>query len=430
MCYAIPGQVVAIDGTKVTVAYYGEHKTAWNELKKLTIGDYVYAQGGYIIEKIPTQEALDILDAWKETFFLLQETDQQLTKIPKDPNVNPAVRRILDKAAESRQLSRTELSVLMDLTEPAELELLYKTANFLRHKHLGNSCCVHGILEFANYCTQACQYCGISIDMTVQRYRLSADQLVAAALQAIREYGFKALVLQSGEDAYPVEELAQIIERIKQEAAVLIFVSVGEVGVAGLQRLYQAGARGVLMRFETSNEVLYATIRPGRKLSDRITLLKAAYEMGFLVITGGLIGIPGQTTDDILNDILLTKELNAEMFSFGPFLPVPGTVLEKATKPDPALVMKTLAISRLVDPSNAKILVTTGFETLHPLAREQGLMAGANSVMLNVTPLPYREYYSIYPNRAHIYEPLSGQITTTLALLKKLGRAPTDLGVN
>jgi biotin synthase len=131
-----------------------------------------------------------------------------------------------------------------------------------------------------------------------------------------------------------------------------------------------------------------------------------------------------------LNDILLTKELNAEMFSFGPFLPVPGTVLEKATKPDPALVMKTLAISRLVDPSNAKILVTTGFETLHPLAREQGLMAGANSVMLNVTPLPYREYYSIYPNRAHIYEPLSGQITTTLALLKKLGRAPTDLGVN
>jgi biotin synthase len=93
------------------------------------------------------------------------------------------------------------------------------------------------------------------------------------------------------------------------------------------------------------------------------------------------------------------------------------------------LVLKVLAISRLVDPKNAKIVVTTGFETLDPEARRKGLLAGANSVMLNVTPEKYKKLYNIYPNRAQVEESIEEQIKTTLELLYSLGRAPTDLGL-
>ena len=88
-----------------------------------------------------------------------------------------------------------------------------------------------------------------------------------------------------------------------------------------------------------------------------------------------------------------------------------------------------MAVVRLADPVNAKILVTTGFETLDPKARELGLMAGANSVMLNVTPEKFSKNYTIYPNRAHSSEDIQSQIETTLTLLRSIGRAPTDLGV-
>jgi len=210
-----------------------------------------------------------------------------------------------------------------------------------------------------------------------------------------------------------------LIKEIKARHAVLIFISVGEVGKEGLAKLYQAGARGLLARFETSNPALYANLHPGDKLQDRIDELKHAYELGYLILTGGLIGLPTQTEVDLLNDILLAKELHTEMYSFGPVLP---------DGPPTSLVLKTLAVARIVDPM-AKILVTTGFETLDPAARRLGLLAGGNSVMLNVTPLKYRKLYGIYPDRAHVEEEIGDQIKETLDLLRSLGRAPTDLGI-
>ncbi len=121
----------------------------------------------------------------------------------------------------------------------------------------------------------------------------------------------------------------------------------------------------------------------------------------------------------MLNDILLTKELNAEMFSFGPVIP---------KRDREGMVLKVLAISRLVDPKNAKIVVTTGFETLDPEARTLGLMAGGKFVMINVTPMKYRKIYSIYPDRAHENETIEKQIDETVELLQTAGPCSDGYG--
>jgi len=148
--------------------------------------------------------------------------------------------------------------------------------------------------------------------------------------------------------------------------------------------------------------------------------LRDAYDLGYLILTGGLIGLPGQTEEDLLNDILLAKKLHAEMYTFGPVLP---------NGPKSELVLKVLSVSRIVDPENAKIVVTTGFETLDQEARRLGLLAGANSMMLNATPMKYRKLYNIYPDRAHVEEKIENQIEDALKILYDLGRAPTDLGL-
>jgi biotin synthase len=432
MCYAIPGKVEIIEQKIVTVDYYGEKRKAINELDKLKVGDYVFAQGGYVIQIVPEAEAKSILEMWKELFWQLQETDVRLSSPGSETSSDRKLSKMLDKAMESRELDKEELLYLLHLQDEEGLSLLCKSGNFLRQKHLGNSCCVHGIIEFSNYCAQNCLYCGIAAgNSKVHRYRMSDEEIVGTAIQAIEAYGFKALVLQSGEDPeYPAPRIASIIREIKKSAAALIMVSPGEVGVEGLKELYEAGARGLLMRFETSNPALYEKIRPGNKLETRLSQLRAAYEMGYLVLTGSLIGIPGQMEEDILSDIMLAKSLHAEMFSFGPFIPHPDTPLGKHPLDSSRKILKTLAVSRIVDPENAKILVTTAFETLDKEAREKGLSAGANSVMLNITPYQYKKEYAIYPNRAHVEESIPDQIEKTLSLLKSLGRAPTDLGVN
>ncbi|MEA3493892.1 MAG: radical SAM protein [Candidatus Margulisiibacteriota bacterium] len=433
MCYAIPGKVEKIDGKIITLTYFGETKQAINELDDLKVGDYIYAQGGYAIKNIPQTEAISILTTWKETFFELQELDLRLSRIDVEKSgADKKLSLILDKALEDLPLKDAELLYLLNLEKDKELELLYKSANFLRQKHLSNSCCVHGIIELSNYCSQGCHYCGIAnSNKSINRYRMSKEEILEAADIAVEKHGFQALVLQSGEDNYfSVDDLADIIKAVKSKHAVLIFISFGEVGIPGLQKLYDAGARGLLMRFETSNPSLYNQLHPGRTLRTRIEHIEAAYKMGYLIITGGLAGLPGQTKEDLLADILLAKRLHTEMYSFGPFIPHPESILKDTPPPTTKNVLKILAVSRLNDAKNAKILVTTGFETLDKKAREQGLMAGANSVMLNVTPDKFKPNYEIYPNRAHAAESIQQQIETTLAILRGMGRAPTDLGVN
>ncbi|RLB03449.1 MAG: [FeFe] hydrogenase H-cluster radical SAM maturase HydE, partial [Deltaproteobacteria bacterium] len=429
MCYAIPGKVEQIQGKTVIVDYFGEKKKAYNETEGLCPGDYIYAQGGYVIEKVPRDDALQILSMWKEAFFRLQKTDLLLSKIDIDPDfTDKKLLRILDRAMQRVKLTKAELSYLMDLEEEQALEALYKTANFLRFKYHRNACCVHGIIEISNWCRKDCAYCGISLhNSNLKRYRMNKQEIMDAVYQAVEVNKFKALVLQSGEDTgYSTKELSAIIREIKEKFAVLIFITFGEVGIDSLQELFSAGARGLLLRFETSNPDLYHNFCPAGNWQVRMEHIKAAYKMGYLIATGGLIGLPGQSRQDIINDILLAKELSAEMFSFGPFMPHPDTPLGRNQPPLEKEVLKTLALSRLIDAENAKILVTTAFETLSPNARQKGLMAGASSFMLNATPQKYRNLYSIYPNKAHNNEDLSFQIQETISLLQSLGRAPAD----
>jgi biotin synthase len=422
MCYTIPGKVVEISGKTAVIDYFGEKRKAINELAGLKVGDYIYAQGGFLINVVPEKEALQVLDDWRDIFFALQRTDVRLSRLELDEiGVDKSFIRILDKAAEAKPLSREELLTLIRTNNKKEMNLLFKVANFLRQKYLKNACCVHGIIEFSNYCKNDCVYCGIRKGANISRYRMTDAEILNAVDEAVNKFGFKALVLQSGEDPeFTSDRLAKLVKEIKKRYAVLIFVSVGEIGLDGLQKLYDAGARGLLMRFETSNLKLYSKLHCGDKFSERLQDIKDAYKIGYLVLTGGLIGLPGQTEEDLLNDILLTKELHAEMFSFGPVLP---------EGPSTEMVLKVLAVSRIIDPKNAKIVVTTGFETLEKEARSLGLMAGANSMMLNVTPVKYRGLYSIYPGRAHEKEEIDTQIKEAVDLLYSLGRAPTDIGI-
>jgi biotin synthase len=432
MCYAIPGKVKAIDKKIVTVDYFGEEKKAINEIDGLVLGDYIYAQGGYVVERLSPSSAESILNVWKETFFQLQEVDLRLSQLDLEKEgVDKKTSLILDKTLEGGILTLKEAQYFLSLENPRAIELLGKVANFIRQKNLKNSCCVHGIIEISNHCLQACTYCGISkSNLSLTRYRMTPDEVVASALEAVTAYGFKALVLQSGEDGgYTIEDLTFIIRSIKERAGVLICISFGEVGIDGLRRLYEAGARALLMRFETSNPYLYEKVHPGLKFDTRISHIKEALAMGYLIMTGGLIGIPGQTIDDIADDLFLAKELKAEMFSFGPFLPHPRTALGNVLPPPEELILKALSVARLIDPENAKILITTAFETLSDQARLKGLLAGANSVMLNITPDEKRPNYEIYPDRKHSKTKITQQIDETLSLLRSLGRAPTDLGI-
>jgi len=427
MCYAIPGKITELKGKIAIVDYFGEKRNVLNEFITVQRGDYVYAQGGIIVDKIPEKDAIEILKLWKEQFFELKKIDKRLAQPAKIPNARNIL-EILQKVNLKKELSKNELMDLLRLKDKSSLKLLYQTANNIRQKEHDNACCVHGIIEFSNYCKNNCLYCGIRRDRQIKRYRMDVDEIMNVARCAVNELGFKALVLQSGEDYwYDEKKLYKIVKEIRK-LNILIFLSIGIRNKKTYQRLYKAGARAILLRFETSNRRLFQELRPKTSFDERIELIKFLKKIGYIVATGFLIGLPGETDEDVINNILLTKSLNADMYSFGPLIPAKGTPLENLKPVDEDVVLKTISISRFVD-RNSKILVTSALETLGKDAKKRGLLAGANSLMINVTPKHYKKLYELYRGRPDRDKKIEENIKETVDLLYSLGRAPTDLGV-
>lgn len=257
---------------------------------------------------------------------------------------------------------------------------------------------------------------------------MTPEEILKAAEYGVNELGFKALVIQSGEDNwYSEETLAQIVRSLKK-LGILIFLSIGTRSKETYKRLFDEGARAALLRFETSDEDLFRKLRPGTELSERLDLIKYIRDLGYVLATGFIVGLPGESPERIIDNILLTRSLKPDMYSFGPLIPSEGTPLEGHTQVDKDTVLKAIAACRFAD-KDAKILVTTALETLDNSAKREALSAGANSMMINITPPEYRKLYSIYDKRAGVEDEVKTSIKEALDLLYSLGRAPTDLGI-
>jgi len=132
--------------------------------------------------------------------------------------------------------------------------------------------------------------------------------------------------------------------------------------------------------------------------------------MGYEIGSGVMVGIPGQTYDDLAADVEAFAELDLEMIGVGPYLPHPQTPLglvghaDDQPPNDELMTYKMIALARLACPQ-ANIPSTTALATLNrTTGRELGLMRGANIVMPNLTPVQYRALYEIYPAKACIFE--------------------------
>ncbi len=324
--------------------------------------------------------------------------------------------------------------------EPARLEVLWRRADAVRRAHVGDAVHLRGLIEISNVCVRLCAYCGLRApNHAVERYRMSADEILACARQA-RDFGYGTVVLQAGEDpGLTCELVGNVVRRIKRETGLAVTLSLGERPREELAAWREAGADRYLLRFETSNGPLFDAIHPprgaregdwrdasrdGSGLTNRISQLRALRELGYEVGSGVMIGIPGQTYADLARDIALFRELDLDMIGCGPFLPHPATPLgsvtpasESVSEPRPGrpapddqvpgselMAYKVIALARLVCP-RANIPSTTALATINPArGRELGLSRGANIVMPNLTPPHYRTKYEIYPGKACITE--------------------------
>ena len=231
----------------------------------------------------------------------------------------------------------------------------------------GRTVALRGLVECSNVCAKNCLYCGIRRgNAKVRRYRMSADEIVEAASWAA-ENGYGSVVLQAGEIQSEENALfyEQILGRLHARfgESLGITLSLGEQSPETYRRWRRAGAHRYLLRIETSNPELYARLHPaGHSWAARLECLRSLRDAGFIVGTGVMIGVPGQTPADLAGDIAFFRDEGVDMIGMGPYLPHPDTPLAAGATavaaPAFELTLRMIALARLVIPE-ANIASTT-----------------------------------------------------------------------
>ena len=311
------------------------------------------------------------------------------------------MKKIVDGLKENRFLSFDEFKTIKECGDSESVEYLFSMGAQTARQYYGRNIFVRGLIEFTNHCRNDCYYCGIrASNKNINRYRLSSDEILQCCKNGY-SLGFRTFVLQGGEDMnYSDDFCAEIIERIKRSYPdCAITLSIGERSRSSYQRYFDAGADRYLLRHETADILHYEKLHPGKmSFENRMRCIRDLKEIGYQTGVGFMVGSPFQTDESLYADLRFIKETEPQMVGIGPFVPHKDTPFAGYPQGSGALTLKLLSIIRLMLPS-VLLPATTALGTIDPKGREKGILAGANVVMPNLSPVMHRKDYSLYDNK-------------------------------
>lgn len=310
------------------------------------------------------------------------------------------MKQLIDRLAAEHILPREDLVRLIAGVTPGLSEYLFDKSRAAAQQTFGNRIYVRGLIEFTNYCKNNCYYCGIRAASHAKRYRLSEEDILSCC-ESGYGLGFRTFVLQGGEDPYFTDErLIPIVAEIRRRYPdCAITLSAGERSEESYRALFEAGANRYLLRHETADDAHYRLLHPANlSLAHRKQCLWTLREIGYQVGTGFMVGSPGQTPETLAEDLWFIHELQPQMIGIGPFLPHHDTPFAKKPKGSYEQTLFLIGMLRLMRP-DALIPATTALGTIDPMGREKGILAGANVVMPNLSPVRVRKQYELYDNK-------------------------------
>ncbi len=308
---------------------------------------------------------------------------------------------LIDKLEATHSLELEEYEYLITNRNLEATKYLTEKAVSTRNKIYGNSVYIRGLIEISNICKNDCLYCGIrKSNKNCERYRLTESEILECCEEGYT-LGFRTFVLQGGEDLYFTDEvLSSIIKNIKNKYLdVAITLSLGERSKESYQKLFEAGADRYLLRHETADIEHYQKLHPKEmSFNNRMKCLCNLKEIGYQVGCGFMVGSPYQTNLNLAKDLKFIENFKPDMCGIGPFIPHKATEFSKVSAGTVELTCYLLSIIRLIHPP-VLLPATTALGTISDTGREQGILAGANVVMPNLSPISVRKKYELYNNK-------------------------------
>ena len=308
---------------------------------------------------------------------------------------------LIDKLEKEHSLSLEEYKQLLDERTPQLAEYAAKKAVAARQAVYGNDVYVRGLIEVSNICKNDCLYCGIRhSNKNCSRYRLSKEEILSCCEEGYA-LGFRTFVMQGGEDPFFTDRLlCDLIGKIKKQYPdCAVTLSLGERSKESYQALFAAGPDRFLLSHETADPKLYRKLHPeAMSFENRMQCLKNLKEIGYQTGCGFMVGAPYQTNGSLAADLKFVEQFRPAMCGIGPFIPHGATPFAEFSAGTLEVTLFLLSLLRLMDPG-LLLPATTALGTINPTGREKGILAGANVVMPNLSPVSVRKKYELYDNK-------------------------------
>lgn len=306
---------------------------------------------------------------------------------------------------------RKEVAKNAFLFRGADQEKLFELARQKREENFpSKEVEARSVIEISNVCCRKCNFCNINVFSKRNRYTIEYEKLIEIA-QALYSNGRKVFLLQSGENCSQnyVDFISKCCAQIKQKLpGATLILCIGNLHYEQYKQLREAGAGRYILKFETSNPVLYSQVKPGDLLEERLKCLEQLIELDFEVGTGNIIGLPGQSLEDIVDDLFFLSNFKLTMASCTAFIPGEDSNYKDMPMGDLDLTLNYMALMRILYP---KLLIptTSCLQKAGIDGQYLGLMAGANTVTIHDgTPLECKKHFPIYsvnrfiPDEKHI----------------------------
>ena len=278
-------------------------------------------------------------------------------------------------------------------------QMMFALARERRHeKFPDDQVQVRCVIEISNVCRQQCLYCAIGGKTQKKNYTLDGGTIVKL-VDYLYGKGRRTVLLQSGENPEKpfVDDVTEAVAEIhRRHPDMRIILCMGDLAEEDYRRLYEAGATDYVIKFEASREALFSECKPRDSLGNRINCIRTLARLGYRVGSGNIVGLPGQTLDDLVADLGLAHELPLKMNSTTIFVPAENTPFANEPPGNPVWTLNMMALLRIMNPHRL-MPTTSSLEKMIPDGQYLGLMAGANTVTIHDgTPEELHDLFPIY----------------------------------
>lgn len=262
---------------------------------------------------------------------------------------------------------------------------------------------VSALLALTNICKNDCAYCGLGRSNKIKRFTLKEDA-VLDAIDFVANNNIKEIFFIGGEN--PMIEMDTYIKYIKaaKSRGLKTNLAMGVFSMEEYKVLKNAGLDTYTIKFEESNSTLFESYKPDISFKDRMRAIHEVKDAGLQLSSGSIVGLKGQTLDDVINDIKLTVDLEVEWIPIVPYIPAVGTKMAEDTPAgDIELTLRAISLLRLMLP---KCRITAAQPGLNknlgfgdPDGNKEAIKHGANLLFAEVTPYALKKLFSITDHR-------------------------------